>query len=69
MEGQVVILPPIRRALWHATSVMFDHFYFDFIFLILNRFEQDLPIKDALYATTNFILIIRRIIIMRKQGK
>ena len=49
--------------------VIFDHSYVDFIFLILNRFEQDLLIKDALYATTNFILIIRHIIIMRKQGK
>ena len=47
--------------------VIFDHSYVDFIFLILNRFEQDPPIKDALYATTNFILIIRHIIIMRKQ--
>ena len=51
----------------HSYYVIFDHFINDFIFLILNRFEQDLPIKDALYATTNFILIIRHIIIMRKQ--
>ena len=51
----------------HFYYVIFDHFFIYFIFLILNRFEQDLPIKDALYATTNFILIIRHIIIMRKQ--